>query len=965
LTIDDAAATTIVATLAGGDAMIVASEIININATIDSSLQTNNSTLSLEDENIDGSLIINLNAPILLGFSQVLTGDGSVVNVAATGSVQNGLDVAADGATVNLDVGTFQEGEPIVLRNDVTLNGGGAENTILDGAGLHNVLKVENGVTASINNLTIAEGSTTLGSGGIDNDGTFIISNSTVRDNIGGEGGGGIDNNGTLIISNSTISNNVVLFGDGGGINNEGSLTITDSLISGNVAEFQGGGISSDGIELTILNSTISENETVNYLGGGISAEAGSFLLSNSTVSMNQAAGGGGGVTVVGTATAIIENSTIANNFATDNGGGIDVDGGVDVTVSNSTISNNTADGDGGGLSVGTTSIVNLEQSTLTENTAGISGSGIANLLGGQLTLSNTIAAGNTGIDITGPFTDAGTNFIGGDPLLGPLADNGGPTQTHALLLGSPAIDAGSGIGPDQRGAAVVNGIRDIGAFEFEGIVPPPTPVPPPVPPVPGPIPGPSPTLSEEIAPCFVDCGTEPPENRDDRDIATEFEPDQDSNQEFGFVADYEVHLGIQAPPLQDFDALQRASEVTGVPPVLVYARFVPATDATQALETSGLSKSNQENRLTQRSVAEAEELTAQGKAQGAEKSADDLLELVLVTPTGRPQRFATGVTRAQVSETVRHLQIELTDRTRRRRTDYLKPAQQLYSWLVKPLEDELVGENIGHISFILDQGLRSLPLAALHDGQQFIIEKYSVGLMPSLSLTDTRIANIRNASVLAMGADKFSDQPALPAVPLELSTIEQLWPGALFLNESFTPEAIVEARQEEAYGVLHLATHGEFSKGSLDNSYIQFWDRRLSLDQLPQLQLDRPTIELLVLSACRTVLGDEEAELGFAGLAVKAGAKSAIATLWRVSDLETASFMAEFYTQLGQASYKAEALQQAQLAMLRGDIKIQDGNLVWSGGTQPLPEGLGNVSLADIQHPYYWSAFSLVGSPW
>ncbi|MEM6436386.1 MAG: CHAT domain-containing protein, partial [Cyanobacteria bacterium P01_D01_bin.115] len=146
---------------------------------------------------------------------------------------------------------------------------------------------------------------------------------------------------------------------------------------------------------------------------------------------------------------------------------------------------------------------------------------------------------------------------------------------------------------------------------------------------------------------------------------------------------------------------------------------------------------------------------------------------------------------------------------------------------------------------------------------------------------------------------------------------------------------------------------------------YIQFWDQRLGLDQLRELQLNNPPLDLLVMSACRTALGDTSAELGFAGLAVQAGVKSALASLWQVSDLETAGLMTEFYTQLSQQPYKAEALRQAQLAMLRGEVTVTDGVLQWNGGSQPLPADLVNLRFGDTRHPYYWAAFTLVGSPW
>ncbi|MEM9003125.1 MAG: CHAT domain-containing protein, partial [Cyanobacteria bacterium P01_F01_bin.86] len=144
-----------------------------------------------------------------------------------------------------------------------------------------------------------------------------------------------------------------------------------------------------------------------------------------------------------------------------------------------------------------------------------------------------------------------------------------------------------------------------------------------------------------------------------------------------------------------------------------------------------------------------------------------------------------------------------------------------------------------------------------------------------------------------------------------------------------------------------------------------QFWNQRLGLDQVRQLQLNSPPVELLVMSACRTALGDTNAELGFAGLAVQAGVKSALASLWQVSDLETAGLMAEFYTQLNQQPYKAEALRQAQLAMLRGEVRVEEGVLIWNGGSIPLPPNLINLRAEDATHPYYWAAFTLVGSPW
>ena len=145
-----------------------------------------------------------------------------------------------------------------------------------------------------------------------------------------------------------------------------------------------------------------------------------------------------------------------------------------------------------------------------------------------------------------------------------------------------------------------------------------------------------------------------------------------------------------------------------------------------------------------------------------------------------------------------------------------------------------------------------------------------------------------------------------------------------------------------------------------------QLWDTKLKLDQVRELGFHNPPVELLVLSACRTALGDAEAELGFAGLAVLAGVKSALGSLWYISDQGTLGFMSNFYQQLREAPIKAEALRQTQLAMLRGEVRIENGTLVNSDHlTIPLPPELQKLGDQDLTHPYYWSAFTLIGSPW
>jgi CHAT domain-containing protein len=216
------------------------------------------------------------------------------------------------------------------------------------------------------------------------------------------------------------------------------------------------------------------------------------------------------------------------------------------------------------------------------------------------------------------------------------------------------------------------------------------------------------------------------------------------------------------------------------------------------------------------------------------------------------------------------------------------------------------------------------------------------------------------------MGAEQFPDQKPLPAVPVELDVItQQLWKGKSFLNNAFTLENLKAQRAQQPFGIIHLATHANFQPGAPSNSYIQLWNSKLHLDQLPQLGWNEPSVELLVLSACRTALGDEEAELGFAGLSVQAGAKSALASLWYVSDEGTLAVMKEFYEQLKTAPIKAEALRRAQVAMLRGQVELENGQLRTPSGAISLPPELAQLGEKQLTHPYYWSAFTLVGNPW
>ncbi|HEY9709660.1 MAG TPA: CHAT domain-containing protein, partial [Oculatellaceae cyanobacterium] len=203
-----------------------------------------------------------------------------------------------------------------------------------------------------------------------------------------------------------------------------------------------------------------------------------------------------------------------------------------------------------------------------------------------------------------------------------------------------------------------------------------------------------------------------------------------------------------------------------------------------------------------------------------------------------------------------------------------------------------------------------------------------------------------------------------------ELAMITQkLWTGKSFLNEQFTLNNLKVQSRQKPFKIIHLATHANF-QGDASNSYIQLWDTQLKLEQVWQMGWNQlPQIELLVLSACRTAMGDVRSELGFSGLAVQAGVKSALGSLWYVSDEGTLVLMSEFYQHLSQpdVTIKTEALRRAQIAMLRGKVRLENSQLrgLDKLGEISLPPSLAARGNHDLSHPYYWAAFTMIGSPW
>ena len=418
------------------------------------------------------------------------------------------------------------------------------------------------------------------------------------------------------------------------------------------------------------------------------------------------------------------------------------------------------------------------------------------------------------------------------------------------------------------------------------------------------------------------------------------------------FTHAFESYLGLaESRPKsreEPRDIAQRIEKDTGAKPAFIYISFVPASlDA-----------------------AQTEQAKQFQTGDVAKTAATDQLELVVITAKGDAiRKRLPEATRSKVLPLAQQFRNEISDPRKTRATTYMGMSRQLYQWLIAPIAADLQTRGIDNLVFLMDTGLRSLPVAALNDGQRFLIEKYSVGVMPSLSLTDTRYRNIRDVKVLGLGiSESTQDQPPLPAVPVEVSIlVNQLWSGRLAFNNNVTLENLKAFRQEQPFGIIHLATHADFYPGANSNSYIQLWNDKLRLDQVRQLGWNEPQIELLVLSACATALGDREAELGFGGLAVQTGVKTAVASLWYVSDAATTALMTGFYKDLRTARIKAEALQKAQLDMAKGRVFLQNGRLqgIETGEGIPLPPASLAVRDRQLSHPYYWAAFTMIGNPW
>ena len=346
-------------------------------------------------------------------------------------------------------------------------------------------------------------------------------------------------------------------------------------------------------------------------------------------------------------------------------------------------------------------------------------------------------------------------------------------------------------------------------------------------------------------------------------------------------------------------------------------------------------------------------------------------LELILITAEAESKGLRVVLNKQDFARSLRGLYGALSTQQPVHSDDSTSPARWLYQQLFGAIESTLRDRAVTTLLLSADQGLQAIPYGALHDGNQFLGERFGLALTPSLTLTPLAEPRVAGGAILALGASTFDELAPLPLVPQELEgVVSGQASSELLLNKAFTPDSLLKTAAEERYRRVHVATHAEFLPGGPSESRLHTGTGPLSLQAFRGLRDRRPgsSLDLISLSACRTALGDSSSELGFAGLALQAGARSAIGSLWYVDDVATSAFFVQLYRYLDVGIPKAEALQLTRQAYSQGLIRL-DGSVIRGVGDQVLITGLDasqrNLASAGLSHPYFWGGIQLLGSPW
>jgi CHAT domain-containing protein/Tfp pilus assembly protein PilF len=347
----------------------------------------------------------------------------------------------------------------------------------------------------------------------------------------------------------------------------------------------------------------------------------------------------------------------------------------------------------------------------------------------------------------------------------------------------------------------------------------------------------------------------------------------------------------------------------------------------------------------------------------------EDRLELIITTPNSPPLRRGFKVKREDLNRKIQAFRSALGNRQDNAQT----LAQELYSWLIQPIAADLKQANVTTIIYAPDGQLRYIPLAALHDGNQWLIQKYRVQNITAraVSKLDTPPQSEKRIFAAAFGAKQVNISvegesfhfDGLPFAAQEVRSLTQTFPSTVSLfDQGFNRDALFT--RMNSFNVVHLATHGKFLIGKPDSSFLLMGDgQSINLKEIKNLPMGN--VDLVVLSACETGLGITNRANGIEVLGLgyqfqRAGAKAAISSLWSVHDGGTQRFMDIFYGLLQQGMPKAEALQQAQIALINGDFtasgKLRSNFIIKTApGQTTIP--------TNLKHPFYWAPFILIGN--
>ncbi|MEC4817463.1 MAG: CHAT domain-containing protein, partial [Scytonema sp. PMC 1069.18] len=348
----------------------------------------------------------------------------------------------------------------------------------------------------------------------------------------------------------------------------------------------------------------------------------------------------------------------------------------------------------------------------------------------------------------------------------------------------------------------------------------------------------------------------------------------------------------------------------------------------------------------------------------------ENRLELVLTTPNTPPIRRSVPVTRKELNQAI----VDFREALAKNNSDAKVPAQKLYNWLIKPIEKDLASADTKTILYAPDGPLRYIPLAALYDGKQWLVQRFAINYITAFSLTDLNTQPLPQIKILAGATTQRHIVPvestsfhfnALRFAGIEVENLALMIPGTkMLLDDKFSRQGMIPYLQD--YTMIHMATHAKFVSGEPELSFILMGDGGvISLSDLKRLSL--PNVDLVVLSACETAVGQQlgqgEEILGFGYQVQRTGARAAIASLWAVDDGGTQALMNTFYALLNQGKIsKVEALRQAQIALITGEysgVKRQKDRDFLKSIRDRLPSQV----VEHLNHPYYWSPFILIGN--